>query len=150
MTNNETIQDLKYLIQHDDYGSLHKEAIELAIKALEKKPCKDAISRDTAMLIVMGANNSTDAIRQIQELPSVTPIRPQKGEWIPVAKGLPKEGARVLISLKIKSTKKVVRSATYYGEGCFHSDTGDFWNIQEDIELLAWQPLPKSYEEEEE
>lgn len=71
-------------------------------------------------------------------------------KWIPVTKGLPKEGARVLISLKINSIRKVVKSATYYGEGCFHSDTGDFWNIQEDIELLAWQPLPKSYEEDEE
>lgn len=52
-------------------------------KALNKEPCEGAISRDTAMMIVMGANDSTDAIRQIQRLPSATPIRP-KGEWIEI------------------------------------------------------------------
>ncbi len=70
---------------HYDYNTCEEtqdiaEAIRMAIQALEQQLCDNAISRDTAMMIVMGANNSTDAIRQIQDLPPVTPIRP-KGEW---------------------------------------------------------------------
>lgn len=38
MTTPEIIADLKTLVQYDDYGSLHKETIELAIKALEQQP----------------------------------------------------------------------------------------------------------------
>lgn len=74
----------------------------------------------------------------------------QEPEWIPVTERLPEDGARVLISLKIKRTKKVVRSATYYDGDCFHSDTGDFWHTQEDVELLAWMPLPTPYKAESE
>ena len=92
MTNNETIQDLKYLIQYDDYGSLHKEAIELAIKALERESCEDAISKQAALeAIEDDASNGVysyfcsyeDAQKfkdRIKALPPVTPIRP-KGEW---------------------------------------------------------------------
>jgi hypothetical protein len=35
MTREETIEDLRYLLDFDDYGSIHSESILLAIKSLE-------------------------------------------------------------------------------------------------------------------
>ena len=43
MTREEAIEDLKYLIQYDDYGSLHRESINSAIKALEQESVLDKI-----------------------------------------------------------------------------------------------------------
>jgi|GEM_PF-3539501 len=87
MTKNETIQDLKYLIQNDDYGSLHKEAIELAIKALEQSPCESAVSRRKVFSAIHNTHlpkkYEEPLWNKISDLPSVTPIRPKK-YWIPV------------------------------------------------------------------
>ena len=43
MTREEAIEDLRYLLDFDDYGSVHSESILLAIKSLEQEPILDKI-----------------------------------------------------------------------------------------------------------
>ena len=66
------------------------EAIDYAVKALEKEPCEDAVSRKQAIdfvdEVIGGKNDFADAIRDgvvavLSALPSVTPTR-KKGKWI--------------------------------------------------------------------
>lgn len=77
MTNEEAIEYLRDPIGKREH---HDEAIEMAIRALEKQnaqPCEDAISRQDAMYEIMGEH--TDAhypdwyAAKIRRLPSVKP-----------------------------------------------------------------------------
>ena len=75
-----------------------EEICDLAIKALEKQPCEDAISRQAALDGLNDAvheHNITDfdAVATILALPSVTP----KQRWIPVTERLPEEDGRYLV-----------------------------------------------------
>ena len=67
-------------------------ALDIAIKALEQEPCKDAISREDALMALTGEIKETDTIetiiarsgRRIKSLPSVNP----QTRWIPVSERL--------------------------------------------------------------
>lgn len=59
-----------------------KEALDMAIKALEQEPCEDAISRDAAIDLIADYELSMDqVVRGIHALPPVTP-QPKTGQWI--------------------------------------------------------------------
>lgn len=69
------------------------EAIEMAIKVLEREPCEDAISRQTmlnGLASIAKAKAKSDAQKSLigrvmfftESLPPVTPQEPRKGHWI--------------------------------------------------------------------
>lgn len=142
MTREEAIRNINALNavcgQKDFYDKEFQEALRMAIVALTESN-GELISRDTAMMIVMGANNSTDAIRQIQDLPSA-PIRPQKGEWIPVSERLPEKGVEVLAcDIDGDILKGWMQDRTHLSNA-----EGYYKNI------VAWQPLPTPYKADKE
>ena len=66
-----------------------REFCEITVKALEKEPCEDAISREDALMCLTGEIKDTDTIetiiarfvRRIRNLPPVTP-QAKTGHWI--------------------------------------------------------------------
>ena len=62
------------------------QAYKLAIKALDQEPCKDAISREDALMALTGEYTDSlseilpKAIKRINALPSVTPAE-KVGQW---------------------------------------------------------------------
>lgn len=65
-----------------------KEALEMAIKALEQEPCEDAISRQAVLAIAEDScldldsyEDTKEFCNEIKELPLVTP-QPKTGHWI--------------------------------------------------------------------
>jgi hypothetical protein len=86
MTREEAIDIIKCLAWY----TRPDEDIEQAIKSLEQELCEDAISRQTVIDLMMqkwGENFSGDdamqeSIDAIRDMPSVTPQKPRKGEWL--------------------------------------------------------------------
>lgn len=56
-------------------------SLDAAIKALEKEPCEDAISRQSMLDYLKYLHGEMSEEEFIKELPSVTPAR-KKGHWI--------------------------------------------------------------------
>lgn len=64
-----------------------KEALHAARKALEQKPCEDAVSRKSVITIIQNHWwNCRDIDKLVNELP---PVTPQESRWIPVTERLP-------------------------------------------------------------
>ena len=73
------------------YGSV--DPIQIAIKALEQKPCEDCISREALLdkkwdVPYEGKYVQVVDVGDIKELPSITP---KKDGWIPCSERLPKQ-----------------------------------------------------------
>ena len=95
MTNQETIANLN-MIRVSFVDPATKEQMKLiydtfdnAIKALEQEPCKDAISRQKALLSLTGEDLPKDRDKyialvneRIKALPPVNPQEPKTGHWI--------------------------------------------------------------------
>ena len=97
MTREEAIKGLTSLVEvRRKYVGMQTmkdeiECLEMAIKALEQEPCKDAISRQ-AVIIALGEwivsgeyqyTNATDyLVKRIKALPPVKPQEPKTGHWI--------------------------------------------------------------------
>lgn len=82
MTREEAI---KWLKDHHsiDLNTQDDEAHRMAIKALEQKPCEDAVSRTEVLKLVrFNAFHVKSQIKAIENMPSVTPQEPRKGHWI--------------------------------------------------------------------
>lgn len=73
---------------------------------------------------------------------------PTVNQWIPVSERLPEECTRILDVIRIPRRKPMVRSG-YYSNGLFQNDNGDVWNA-DDMEVVAWMPLPEPWKGEEE
>ena len=87
MTREEAIEILKdHMIVHEinEPKALYiSEALVMAIKALEQKPCEDAISRQSVKELFQEAEMSGEySFLGIDDLPPVTP-QPKTGHWIP-------------------------------------------------------------------
>ena len=86
MTREEAIDDLKDLVKYDDYGSLHSEAIDMAIEALKAEPCDNCVNREAVLEINESHHGQMPNYinhqiwEEIKALPPVTPAREQ-GEW---------------------------------------------------------------------
>lgn len=89
MTREEAKGNLMHAIRWNDIPK--KEALDMAIKALEAEPCKDAISRQAALDCFTATKmKKFDFIlyarEEIKNLPPVQPIRP-RGHWIDRSEG---------------------------------------------------------------
>jgi hypothetical protein len=58
-----------------------KEALDMAIKALEQGSCEDAISRADAVKVASGYCHPQNIANELAKLPSVTP-QPKTGKWV--------------------------------------------------------------------
>ena len=64
-----------------DWDDAHYEALQMAIKALEKEPCEDAISRQSMLDYLKYLHGEMSEEEFVKALPSVIPTRPA-GHWI--------------------------------------------------------------------
>ena len=125
------------------YGSV--DPIQVAIKALEKEPCEDAISREAVKeLFQEGSVMGMYFFLGIDELPSVTP---KKDGWIPCSERLPepKETENLIAKYYLVQNE--------YGDMMVARWDGKGWEQMYQHEYLkddvvAWRPLPKRYEYE--
>jgi hypothetical protein len=80
MTNEEAIKAIKAHCYFANLVPVGKEALDMAIKALEQEPCEDTISRADAVKVASGYCHPANIAKELAKLPPVTPIRP-KGHW---------------------------------------------------------------------
>lgn len=121
-------------------------AIKEAIKALEKEPCEDCISREAVKeLFQEGSVMGMYHFLGIDELPSVTPKK-DKDEWIPCDIRLPKQNEY------IGNVCKYYLVQDCYGDMYVARYTKKGWNLIDSLffldDVVAWRPLPKRYEYE--
>lgn len=144
MTREEAIETLKEnLCSVCAYGSQNMELCDIrgcdnrdAIKALEQKPCDDAISRQVVLDMMQMRMSGKELYKAVYELQSVTPTQ----RWVPVSERLPEDEQEVLVSCK---------------NGCVSLDTfnkdnldGDYFDGGEIEDIDAWMPLPEQYKAE--
>jgi len=151
------------------------EALDMAIKVLEQEPCEDAISREAVhdLIATWLSDYLTDEIREtletidgkVEDLPPVTPTQ----KWIPVSERLPEELEPVNITWinhNPESYYADIKDKPFTATGVYFNGQWYWWStlctdilaeyshnyddvIDDDIEIIAWQPLPESYEPQE-
>lgn len=120
----------------------YEEFLDMAIKALEREQCEDAVSRQAVLdkkeLVELEDGQSFYCIspEDVKILSSVTPAR----RWIPVTEKLPKADETVLVSLAPlpNCIKQIAISSM------FDNKT---WKIKATVD--AWMPLPEPYKAQE-
>lgn len=118
-------------------------------KAIEQEPCEDAVSRQSVHdgMIKYGFHSSDMTITEFVEdvLPLVTPTQ----KWISTSEKLPRKNEHVGNVDKhylIQDEFGDMQVAAYTNRGWIPIHTiGAF-----EYDVVAWQPLPMSYEEEKE
>ena len=131
---------------------------ELAkLPSVNPKPCEDAISRQAVLELAKwdGRDGLGSIIHafDVERLPSVTPA-PKMGRWIPVSERLPEDHDWYVIVVKEKSTgyQYIPRIASHNHDNCWSiidtEDADKEW--LDDLECIAWMPLPAPYKEVEE
>lgn len=151
-------------MQNEGIAVITNEALDVAIKALEQKQnihdtCKkcvefsefeqqeseDCISREAVEKITWEEPSYDDALNVLTEvrdkvraLPSVTP---QHTRWIPVTERLPEDYIHVLCQFTLSGMGEC-----YLAHGVFHVVGGLVMTCNE---VIAWMPLPPSYQGEE-
>ena len=148
MTREEAITELN-TFKIGAKSELGKNALDMAIKALEQEPCKDAISRELALREIdkymcgVPFEKTLDVV--IQELPPVTP----KARWIPCNERLPKENEY------IGDVCKYYLIQDEYGDMHVAHLSKVGWIPMDSLkaignEIVAWMPLPEPYKAESE
>ena len=86
--------------------------------------------------------------------------QPTVNQWIPCKERLPKENEEVLVTLDDGDLEVVEFSYKYksFSNGVRHGNGETYWIARNDVwyennlyeqDVIAWQPLPKEYEEKE-
>ena len=78
MTKEEAKGNLIHALRWNDIPK--KEALEMAIKALEQNLCDDAISRAQAIYVASGYCHPANIAKELEKLPSVNPQKSVK--WV--------------------------------------------------------------------
>jgi len=93
MTRDEAVKAIKSHCYFANLVPVGKEALDMAIKALEQEPCEDAISRQAVLEYIegsdaeLGHSTENELVRQdIKELPPVTP-QSKTGHWRAIYQG---------------------------------------------------------------
>ena len=154
MTNEEAILWLNEELRtwENECQSKHpiKEALYAACKALEQKPCEDAVSRTEVLnLVRFNSFHVKSQIKAIENMPSVIP---QKSKWIPVSERLPNRKEYIannglfIVSDGNRTYAEyfdIYDSMKYFGEPTMSG-------FRVDRCVVAWMPLPEPYKEDKE
>jgi hypothetical protein len=153
MTREEAITILKHNVSACLHGTEWGEALDMAIKALEKEPCEDAISRKAAIRWVktecnpygkptLDFESGKKVIEHLKQMPSVTP-KLKTWEWIPVSERLPDQGQEVICQCRANMIKALKLDADFdWYQDADHCYMHGF--------VIAWMPLPEPYKAESE
>lgn len=144
MTKEQAIQVLNtYYRGEDNDDREFCNAIDMAIKALEQQPSEDCervlnrVMEYTYGMLTAEKIGLQHLIKSmIDELPPVTPTQ----KWIPVSERLPEKVGTYLVTLEYKEHGKGITTLWYHGK-----QLG--WDFCVADVVIAWQPLPKPYEE---
>ena len=179
MTREEAIEWLgrikdRYIHGGDEgFDNKRKEAIDMAIEALEHEPSEDLISREDALMQArpeylnpqqkrlasynQGWNDALDEyFDRIKEIPFAD--RPT-GEWIPCSERLPNKKDLYMVTLKTFSDDYRFIDLLYYGKPlmpncrakgvCWYRSDSEWGDVvYDDTDILAWMPLPMPYRED--
>lgn len=146
--NNSNCDECSLRYEQGNMGE-QKEALDMAIKALEQEPYEDCISRQTAIEVAKQYWYKPDIARALAERPSVT-LQPNTGHWIPCSERLPKKEEKtywVCTDTEYQCECRWTNNRFGLGEG----EWG--WSIFDTPQYskpIAWMPLPKPYREVEE
>lgn len=80
MTREEAKRILEFDLDHT-YNNESKEALRIAIKALEQEPCDDCINRQVVLDMMQMKMGGKELYKAVYDLPPVTP-QPKTGHWI--------------------------------------------------------------------
>jgi hypothetical protein len=132
MTKEQAIEFLKEYTE-TNFSERCIDAHDMAIKALEQQPCDDCVSRQ-AVLDLINADWKYEGLElSVNELPPVTPTQ----RWIPVSERLPECEGLYLVSVKNEHLRQ-------YSKTCWFNSHRNWFSRQD---VIAWQSLPKAYEE---
>ena len=134
-------------------------AIKEAIKALEKEPCEDAISKASVFEILgnlmsiphgfdrqINEKDVSESMDEIKALPSVTLARKKDG-WIPCSERLPENNGVYLVTIIFDIDETESRRDMTKAYFCSQSKK---WQYFSNDEVIAWMPLPEPYKAESE
>ena len=134
------IEQLERISHHLATIGEKEDYTDIAIQALEQKPCEDSISREA---VKEGSVMGMYHFLGIDDLPSVTP---KKDGWIPCNVRLPKQNEY------IGNVCKYYLVQDEYGDMYVARCTKKGWNPIDSLffldDVVAWRPLPKRYEYE--
>lgn len=142
----------------------YEEMIEPLKREIEEQPCEDCISRQATIdaiyqkhiggkdaienapindLYACGLEEAVDAVE------NMPPITPQQTKFIPVSERMPQKTDYYLIQYSREVCPDEMAVAFYSVEEAEIDSnyTWEFKPIADCKEVIAWQPLPESYEE---
>lgn len=119
-----------------------EQAFAVAISALSAEPCREADDYENE---IADLHNRLDIAKYDKERykEEITTLETEnKGEWIPVSERLPEKNVWVLVTVKQsgKRFQEIMRRNNY-----IEAWTDNIDNYTD--EIIAWQPLPEPYEE---
>lgn len=139
MTREEAIEMLKSKMDgHTDTSYEWAETVRMAIQALEKEPCEDAISRQAVLekaYKIAGYDKNAYVVDadDIKTMPSVSTEK--TGQWITVSERLPESECLLC------DTEGFIYIGSYSKHYKWFEDYNE--NIIDDV--VAWMPLPQPY-----
>ena len=133
-------------------------AIKEAIKALEKEPCEDAISKSDVFEILGNLMsipydfdrqiNEKDVSESMDEIMALPLVTPKKDSWIPCSERMPKQNEY------IGNMCEYYLIQDEYGNMCVARYTKKGWHQIESLffldDVIAWIPLLEPYKAESE
>ena len=142
MTDKEAIEVLTSNVVENP--ELMYEALDLAIKALEKQPCGEENPNCTECRYYDHENHHCPRFCQVIE-DTMAEITSQQTRWIPVSERLPEEDGVYLATCdgEICGENEPFTGLAEYENGKWVDDEEDYQCV------LAWMPLPQPYAESE-